>query len=110
MSHDPNRPDSKTDEATTNNHAQQAAGQDGLPHDGPVSGDPRDAAARQLGFRSYAWLVKSSTPIASRDGCIHMIVENHDGRWMVWREETWPEYRTFDSIHHAGRAADEGTN
>jgi hypothetical protein len=87
--------------------------QDGAPHDGALQdgdgrhSDRRDEAARQIGFRNYDALVAGSTPITGRNGQVHMIVEGTDGRWIVWLEETWPEYRTFDSIHHAGRAAGE---
>jgi hypothetical protein len=99
------------DEHEATNRPPYSAGpqRDGATHDGDgrKSVDRRDAAARQIGFRSYEALVAASTPITGRDGRVHMIVEGTDGRWIVWLEETWPEYRSFDSIHHAGRAAGE---
>jgi hypothetical protein len=102
MSHDPNRRDHPQNDRPA--HESTTASAD---DDGSTASQLHDLAARRLGFLSYDALVRASTPITARDGRIHLIVEGPDGRWLVWREESWPEYRTFDSIHHAGRAAGE---
>ena len=105
MSHDTNRSsgDARRTEGRRSDDSQEDAGS----RDGDAQAEWRDAAAKMLGFKSYSALIAASTPITARDGRVHLIVESHDGRWIVWRAETWPEYRTFDSIHHAGRAAGE---
>jgi hypothetical protein len=105
MSHDTNR--SSDESRRTGRRDPDVSRTAGAIRDGDGQPDSRDAAAQSLGFRSYVALVAASTPITARDGRVHLIVESHDGRWIVWREEAWPEYRTFDSIHHAGRAAGE---
>ena len=117
MSHDTNRSrgdsrrtehrNSDGSERETRQRDRDVSATDGASRASDGRNDSRDPAAQNLGFRSYAALVAASTPIAARDGRVHLIVESHDGHWIVWREETWPEYRTFDSIHHAGRAAGE---
>lgn len=61
----------------------------------------QDAAARQVGFESFAALVEQSVAIAGPSRHDVFVCELPDGRWIRFERASWPKFAAFLSREEA---------